>query len=104
MEEKIQPLHIFCQLEAVALKNLTMFSIAPNMVCHILPDLSGLVFFSTEDFSTSCIQFDLSPFQKLRLNDGKIDLDRFYLICRTDEALGELKRQLLEHNFLTERL
>jgi hypothetical protein len=104
MEEKIQPLHIFCLLEAVALKNLTKFSIAPNMVCHISPDLSGLVFFSTQDFSTSCIQFDLSPFRNCRLADGQIDLIRFNLICKTDEALSELKRQLLEHNFLTEHL
>ena len=74
------------------------------MVCHITPDLSGLVFFSTQDFSTSCIQFDLSPYRDCRLADGQIDLHRFNLACETDGAISELKRQLLEHNFLIECL
>ena len=91
-------------MEAVAFKTLAKFNIAPNMVCHITTDLSGLVFFSTQDFSTSCIQFDLSPYRDCRLADGQIDLDYFNLVCKTDEALIELKRQLLEHNFLTEQL
>ena len=88
----------------VAHKTLVKFNIAHNMVCHITPDLSGLVFFSTQDFSTSCIQFDLSPYRDCRLADGQIDLHRFNLACKVDEAIGELKRQLLEHDFLIEQL
>ncbi|MEP7702699.1 hypothetical protein [Paraglaciecola sp. 25GB23A] len=83
---------------------MTKYNIAPNMVCHITSDLSGLVFFSTQDFSTSCIQFDLSPYRDCRLADGQIDLHRFNLACKVDEAISELKRQLLKYNFLTEQL
>ena len=91
-------------METVAFKTLAKFNIAPNMIWHITTDLSGLVFFSTQDFSTSCIKFDLSPYRDCRLADGQIDLNRFNLAYKTDEALSELKRQLLEHNFLTEQL
>ncbi len=91
-------------MEAVAFKTLAKFNIALNMVCHITTDLSGLIFFSAQDFSTSCIQFDLSPYGDCRLDDGQIDLNYFNLVCKTHEALSELKRQLLEHNFLTEQL
>lgn len=86
----------------VVVNYLLQVKLADDMRCHVAADLSGLVFFSTEDFSTSCIQFDLSAFEQCRQADGQFDLHSFEIACTDNPAWNELKQQLITNHFITE--
>jgi hypothetical protein len=78
--------------------------LATDVKCHVPADLSGLVFFSTTDMSTSCVQFSLSLFAELRTTTGSLDMPVFSSLCKDYPSLTPLKDQLLEHKFITEYL
>jgi hypothetical protein len=86
----------------VAVSHSINIKLAADMLCHVPADYSGLVFFSTKDFSTSCVQFDLSSLIDCRSADGKFIIDQFVLASAGDPSLNELRKQLLEHCFVTE--
>jgi hypothetical protein len=85
-----------------ALRTFCDLKLADDMLCHVTADLSGLVFFSTDDLSTSCIQFDFTNFPDCRNSDGQLNLDFFNISTTNNESLLELKSQLYEHYFIIE--
>lgn len=86
----------------VVVNHLPQVKLADDMLCHVAADLSGLVFFSTADFSTSCIQFNLASFGHCRRGDGSFDLKLLATACEANDALNDLKHQLLANHFITE--
>jgi hypothetical protein len=86
----------------LAVNSHTKLKLADDMLCHVTADLSGLVFFSTDDLSTSCIQFDLVSFADCRSSDGQLNLGYFDMTTKSNGPLSELRNQLLEHYFIIE--